>query len=71
MNPASGLWPLAYPCFMREAAGDLGRKALALLVLLVAAWILFKVVIGVVAAVAWIVVVIVAIAAIVWALRVL
>lgn len=56
---------------MREAAGDLGRKALALLVLLVAAWILFKVVIGVVAALAWVIVVILAIAAIVWAIRVL
>ncbi|HEX6457642.1 MAG TPA: hypothetical protein VF032_01890 [Thermoleophilaceae bacterium] len=56
---------------MREAAGDLGRKALALLVLLVAAWILFKLVLGVVAVVAWIVVVVLAIAAIVWALRVL
>ena len=56
---------------MREAAGDLGRKALALLVLLVAAWILFKVVIGVVAALATIIVVVIAIAAIVWAIRVL
>ena len=56
---------------MREAAGDLGRKALALLVLLVAAWILFKLVLGVVAAVAWVVVVVLAIAAIVWAVRVL
>jgi hypothetical protein len=56
---------------MREAAGDLGRKALALLVLLVAAWILFKLVLGVVAVIAWIVVVVLAIAAVVWALRVL
>jgi hypothetical protein len=56
---------------MREAAGDLGRKAIALLVLLVAAWILFKLVLGVVAAVAWVVVVVLAIAAIVWAVRVL
>ena len=56
---------------MREAAGDLGRKALAILVLLVAAWILFKVVLGIVAVVAWVVIVVVAIAAIVWALRVL
>jgi hypothetical protein len=56
---------------MREAAGDLGRKALALLVLLIAAWILFKVVIGVVAALATIIVVVIAIAAIVWAIRVL
>jgi hypothetical protein len=56
---------------MRESAGDLGRKALALLVLVLAAWILFKVAIGVVAAVFWIVVVVLAIAAVVWALRVL
>jgi hypothetical protein len=56
---------------MREAAGDLGRKALALLVLLVAAWILFKVVISAVAFLFWIVVVVAAIAAVVWALRVL
>jgi hypothetical protein len=56
---------------MRESAGDLGRKALALLVLVLAAWILFKVAVGVVAAVFWIVVVVLAIAAIVWALRVL
>jgi hypothetical protein len=56
---------------MRESAGDLGRKALAVLVLILAAWILFKVAVGVVAAVFWIVVVVLAIAAIVWALRVL
>jgi hypothetical protein len=56
---------------MREAASDAGKKALALIVLLVAAWILFKVVLGVVSAIAWIVVVILALIAIVWALRVL
>jgi hypothetical protein len=56
---------------MREAAGDLGRKAIALLVLLVAAWVLFKVILGIVSVVAWIVVVVLAIAAIVWAIRVL
>jgi hypothetical protein len=56
---------------MRETAGDLGRKAIALLVLLVAAYVLFKLVFGVVAFLAWIIVVVLAIAAIVWALRVL
>jgi hypothetical protein len=56
---------------MREAAGDLGRKAIAVLVLLVAAYILFKVILGVVAFLAWVIVVVLAIAAIVWALRVL
>jgi hypothetical protein len=56
---------------MRESAQSLGKQVLALGVLLIAAYILFKVVIGVVAAVAWIVVVVLALAAIVWALRVL
>jgi hypothetical protein len=56
---------------MREAAGDLGRKAIALLVLLVAAFILFKVVLHIVAFLAGIFVVILAIVAIVWAIRVL
>ena len=46
-------------------------KALALVALLVAAWILFKVVIGVVAAVAWVVVIVLAIMAVLWAMSVL
>jgi hypothetical protein len=56
---------------MREAAGDLGRRALAILVLVVAAWILLKVVIGIVAGLATIIVAVLAIVAIVWAIRVL
>jgi hypothetical protein len=56
---------------MREAAANLGRKALALVVLLVAAWLLLKVVIGVVAAVAWVVVAVVAVIAVLWAINVL
>jgi hypothetical protein len=56
---------------MREKASNLGRKAVALVVLLLAAWILFKVVIGVVATVAWFVVAVIAVIAVVWALRVL
>jgi hypothetical protein len=56
---------------MGELARDTGRKALALGVLLLAAWLLFKVVLGFVATIAWIAVVVVAIAAVVWALRVL
>jgi hypothetical protein len=54
---------------MREAAGNIGMKAVALVILLIAAWILFKVVIGVVAAVAWVVVVVLAIVAAIWALN--
>ncbi len=56
---------------MGELVRDTGRKALALGILLLAAWVLFKVVLGVVATVAWIVVVVLAVLAIVWALRVL
>lgn len=49
----------------------MGRRMLAILVLAVAAWILFKLVIGVVTAVATVIVVVLAILAIIWALRVL
>jgi len=56
---------------MREAAGDLGRRMLAILVLVVAAWILLKLVIGIVAGLATIIVAVLAVVAIVWAIRVL
>jgi hypothetical protein len=54
-----------------KAGPTIGARILAGLVLAVAAWFLFKVVIGIVAGVAWFVAVIVAIVAIVWALRTL
>ena len=50
---------------------SLGRRAIALLVLLVAAWILVKVVIGFLAAMATVVIIVLAIAAVIWAIRVL
>jgi hypothetical protein len=56
---------------MSQALADIGKKGLALAVLLVAAWLLFKVVIGVVAAVAWIVVAVLAVVAVIWAVGVL
>jgi hypothetical protein len=56
---------------MREAATNLGTKTLALAVLLVAAYVLFKLVLGFVAAIAWMVIAIVAVLAVIWALRVL
>ena len=56
---------------MGQAASDVGKKVLALGVLLLAAYVLFKVVLGVVTAIAWIVVVILALVAIAWAVRVL
>ena len=53
------------------SSSSLGKRAIAVLVLLVAAWILFKVVIGIVTAVATVLAVILAIAALIWAIRVL
>jgi hypothetical protein len=57
--------------YMSELASQAGRKALAIGVLLIAAYVLFKLVLGVVTAIAWFVVVVLAIVAVVWALRVL
>jgi hypothetical protein len=56
---------------MGQFAADAGRKLVAVVVLLVAAWVLFKLVLGFVAAIAWVVVAILAVIAVVWALRVL
>lgn len=56
---------------MAQFASDVGRKLIAVAVLLVAVWLLFKFVIGAVAAVAWFAVVILAIIAAVWAVGVL
>lgn len=56
---------------MGEIASDVGRKLIAVAVLLVAAWLLFKVVLGFVAAVAWIAVIVLAVVAAVWAVGVL
>jgi hypothetical protein len=54
---------------MAERASELGGKLLALVVLLAAAWLLFKLVIGVVAAVAWALVAVLAVIAVLWALN--
>lgn len=56
---------------MRQAARDFGRRVLAILVLAVAAWLLFKVVLSVVTTVAWIVAGVVALVGVLWALSVL
>jgi hypothetical protein len=52
-------------------SASLGKRAVAFLVLLVAAWIIFKVVIGLVTAVATVIAVVLAIVAVIWAIRVL
>ncbi|MET0614951.1 MAG: hypothetical protein ABW142_05860 [Thermoleophilaceae bacterium] len=56
---------------MGQALSDAARKLLAVAVLVVAAFVLFKLVLGFVAAIAWIVVAVVAVMAVVWAIRVL
>ena len=48
-----------------------GARILAAIVLAFAAWILFKVIIGIVAGLAWFLVVVVAVIAVVWAVRTL
>ena len=54
---------------MAERASELGGKLLALLILLAAAYVLFKLVLGFVAAVAWIAVAVIAVVAALWALN--
>ena len=54
---------------MSESLSNIGAKALALVILLVAGWILLKIVIGVVAFVAWAVIGVLAIVAVIWALN--
>lgn len=56
---------------MEKTGPSLASRALAVVVLLIAAWVILKVVIGVIAAIAWTVVTILAIVAVIWALRVL
>ncbi len=48
-----------------------GKRAIAVLILLIAAWILVKAVIGIAMAVFWVVLVVLSIAALIWAIRVL
>jgi hypothetical protein len=56
---------------MGQLASDAARKLLAVAVLVIAAYVLFKLVLGFVAAIAWMVIAVVAVVAVVWALRVL
>ena len=53
------------------SGASLGKRAIAVLVLLVAAWILVKIAIGIVTAVFWVVLAIAAVVAVIWAIRVL
>ena len=53
---------------MGQLASDVGRKVLAIAVLLVAAYILFKIAVGVASAIIWTLVAIAALVAVIWAL---
>jgi hypothetical protein len=61
----------SYTSGMREAASNAGRKLLAILILAVAGFLLFKAVIGTLVAVLWIVVAVAALIAVIWAVGVL
>lgn len=52
---------------MEKTGSSLPMKIVAILVLAVAAWILLKVVIGILAGVAWIIVIVLAVVGILWA----
>jgi hypothetical protein len=54
---------------MGETARDIGGRLLAIGVLLAAAWVLFKVVLGFVSFAAWLLVGVLAVVAILWALN--
>ena len=56
---------------MEQTGPSLAKRALAVVILLLAAWILIKIVIGIVAAVFWIVLAVVAVIAVLWAINTL
>jgi len=58
------------PPSSESSRGSLGTKAIAVLVLIVAAWVLLHFLVHIAAALAGFVVIIVAVVAVVWALRV-
>jgi hypothetical protein len=54
-----------------SSGASFGKRAIAALILLLAAWVLVKVVIGIVTAVFWTVAAIVAVIAVIWAVRII
>ncbi|MFL5781727.1 MAG: hypothetical protein ACJ760_10480 [Thermoleophilaceae bacterium] len=54
---------------MSETLSNIGGKALAVVILLAAGWILLKVVIGIAAFVFWVVIAVLAVIAVIWALN--
>jgi hypothetical protein len=60
--------PLTYSEDMRESVNALAKRGLALLILLLAAFLLFKIVVGVASAIIWTLLVIAGLVAAIWAL---
>ncbi len=56
---------------MTSALASFGKKALAILVLALAAYLLFEQIVGFVSAIAWVVIAVLALVAVVWAVRTL
>jgi uncharacterized membrane protein YccC len=56
---------------MEETRPSLAKRALAVVVLALVAWIVIKLIIGIVAAVFWIVLAVVAVVAVLWAINTL
>ena len=56
---------------MEKTGPSFGARIVAAIVLAVAAWLLFKVIIGIVAGIAYFLVVVVAVIALIWAVRTL
>jgi hypothetical protein len=54
-----------------KKGASLGRKAIAVVILAIAAWLLLKVVIGLIAGIAWIVVAVIVVAGVLWAINTL
>ena len=63
--------PGEYASVMEETRPSLARRAVALLILVVAAYLLLKVVIGLIASIAWIAVAVIAVVGVFWAFNTL
>ena len=53
------------------SSASFGKRAIAVLILLIAAWIIVKAVIGIAVAVFWAVLVVAAVIALIWAIRII
>jgi hypothetical protein len=56
---------------MRDALAGLGKKALAVAILIGAAYLLFKLVVGLVSTLVWFLIAVIAVLAVIWAIRTL